>query len=67
LVGHEEKDFRAFSLLREHTSNIYRIQEENIETEGGGAQYNNQRGFNQGNRWKFGRGQRRGNFGRGEH
>jgi hypothetical protein len=28
-VGHEEKDCRAFDLLRERTSDIYRIQEEN--------------------------------------
>jgi hypothetical protein len=51
--------------MREHTSDMYRIQEENVATEGGGQQYNNQRGFNPGNRGNFGRGRGRGNFGRG--
>jgi hypothetical protein len=49
--------------MREHTSDMYIIQEENVVTEGG--QYNNQRGFNQGNRGGFGRGRGRENFGRG--
>jgi hypothetical protein len=31
--------------MREHTSDMYRIQEENTMTEGGIPQYNNQRGF----------------------
>jgi hypothetical protein len=64
-VGHEEKDCRAFDLMREHTSDMYRIQEENVAAEVGGPQYNNQRGFNQGNKGNFGRGRGRGNFGRG--
>jgi hypothetical protein len=34
-------------------------------TEGGGPQYNNQRGFNPGGRGGFGRGRGRGSFGRG--
>jgi hypothetical protein len=28
-LGHEEKDFCAFDLMREHTFDMYRIQEEN--------------------------------------
>jgi hypothetical protein len=64
-VGHEEKDCHVFDLLRERTSDMYRIQEENTDADGGGAQYNNQRGFNQGNKGNFGRGRGRGNFGRG--
>jgi hypothetical protein len=64
-VGHEEKDCRVFDLLRECTSDIYRIQEENTDVDGSGAQYNTQRGFNQGNKENFGRGRGRGNFGRG--
>jgi hypothetical protein len=55
----------AFDLLRERTSDMYQIQEENTSAEGGGAQYNNQRGFNQGNKGNFGRGRGRGTFGRG--
>jgi hypothetical protein len=55
-IGHEEKDCHTFNLRGECTSDVYRIQEENVTEEGGGAQYNNQRGFNQGNRGKFGRG-----------
>jgi hypothetical protein len=39
-----------------HIRYVLDIQEENTSTEGGGAQYNNQRGFNQGNRGNFGRG-----------
>jgi hypothetical protein len=54
-----------FDLMRECTSNMYRIQEENVVVEGGGPQYKNQIGFNQGNRGKFGRGRGKGNFGRG--
>jgi hypothetical protein len=42
--------------MREHTSNMYRIQEENVAIEGGGSQYNNKRSFNPGNRGGFGRG-----------
>jgi hypothetical protein len=64
-IGHEEKDCRAFDLMREKTSDMYKIQEENDTTKGGGSQYNNQIGFNPGNRGNFGRGQGRGNFGRG--
>jgi hypothetical protein len=64
-VGHEEKDCPVFDLLRERTSYMYRIQEENVAVEGGGLQYNNQRGFNQGNKGNFGRGRGRGIFGRG--
>jgi hypothetical protein len=35
-VGHEEKDFHTFDWFIEHTSYMYRIQEENVATEGGG-------------------------------
>jgi len=34
--------------MRESTSDMYRIQEENVATEGVGPSYNNQRGFNLG-------------------
>jgi hypothetical protein len=34
-VGHDEKDCRAFDLMRECTADAYRIQEENATTEGG--------------------------------
>jgi hypothetical protein len=64
-VGHEEKNFRVFDLMREHTSDMYRIQEENTAIEGGGLQYNNQRGFNPVNIGKFGRGRGIRTFGRG--
>jgi hypothetical protein len=37
---------------------MYKIQEENVVTEGGGK-YNNPRGFNQGNQGGFGRGRGR--------
>jgi hypothetical protein len=47
-VGHEEKDCRTFDLMRERTSDMYRIQEENDATEGGGPHYNIQKGLNQG-------------------
>jgi hypothetical protein len=50
--------------MRECTLDMYRIQEENVSTEGGGPKYNNHRSFNLGNRGGFGRGQGRGNFGR---
>ena len=46
LVGHEEKDFYTFGLMRDHTSNMHIIQEENVMIEGGVPKYNNQRGFN---------------------
>jgi hypothetical protein len=55
----------VFDLLREHTSDMYMIQEENVAAEGGGAQYNNKRGFNYWNKGNFGRGRGRGAFGRG--
>jgi hypothetical protein len=42
--------------MRECTSDMYKIQEENVAAEGGGPQYNNQRGFNPGNIGNFGRG-----------
>jgi hypothetical protein len=64
LVVHEEKDCQ-FNLMREHTSDMYNIQEENVATDNSGQQYNNQRGFNLGNKGNFGRGRGRGNFGRG--
>jgi hypothetical protein len=60
---HEEKDCHPFYFMRERTTNMYRIQEENGVTKGGGPQYNNQRGFNQGNRGNFDRGQGRGGRG----
>jgi hypothetical protein len=40
-VEHEEKDCCTFDLMREHTSNMYMIQEENVATDEGGQQYNN--------------------------
>jgi hypothetical protein len=64
-LGHEEKDFHAFELMRECTSDMYGIQEENVVAKGGGVPYNNQRGFNQRNKGNFGRGRGRGNFSRG--
>jgi hypothetical protein len=54
--GHEEKDFHEFDLMREFTSDMYKIQEENVVVEGGSQKYNNQRGFNPENRGNFGRG-----------
>jgi hypothetical protein len=63
-VGHEEKDCHMFNLMRECTSDMYRIQEENVAAEVGSLQYNNQRGFNQANIGKFFQGCSRGNFGR---
>jgi hypothetical protein len=53
-VGHEEKDSHVFDLMRECTSNMYKIQEENVAVEGGGLQFNNQIGFNPWNRGNFG-------------
>jgi hypothetical protein len=47
-MEHEDKDCHAFYLMREITLDMYKIQEENVTTEGGGK-YNNPRGFNQGN------------------
>jgi hypothetical protein len=47
-VGHDEKDCHAFDLMRECTSDAYKIQEENVTVEGGVPQYNTLRGFNQG-------------------
>jgi hypothetical protein len=52
-IGHDEKDFRAFDLMREHTSYVYIIQEENDTTKGGVPQYNTLGGFNQGGRGIF--------------
>jgi hypothetical protein len=40
-VGHEEKDCCTFDLMREHTSDMYNIKEENSMVYGGGQQYNN--------------------------
>jgi hypothetical protein len=51
--------------MRECTSDMYRIQEENVVTDIGGQKYNNRRGFTPGNKGNFGRGRGRGNFGRG--
>jgi hypothetical protein len=34
-VGHDEKDYCAFNLMREHTVDAYKIQEENAAAEGG--------------------------------
>jgi hypothetical protein len=51
--------------MRELTSYMYRIQEEIGTIEGGGTQYNNQRGFNLGGQGGFCRGLGRGSFGRG--
>jgi hypothetical protein len=65
LVEHEEKDCHIFDLMRECTLDMYKIQEENVVSNIGGQQYNNQIGFTPGNRGKFGIGRRRGNFGRG--
>jgi hypothetical protein len=56
LVGHDEKDHRAFNLMREHTSDMYKIKEEHAVTKGGGPEYNGQRGFNPENHRGFGRG-----------
>jgi hypothetical protein len=36
LVEHEEKDSRALDLMRERTSDMHRIQEDNTAIEGGG-------------------------------
>jgi hypothetical protein len=45
-VGHDEKDCHTFDLMRERTSDAYRIREENFVAEGGVSQYNTLRGFN---------------------
>jgi hypothetical protein len=58
-VGHDEKYCHTFDLMREHTSDAYKIQEENVSREGGVPQYNTLRGFNQGGRGGFNRGQDR--------
>jgi hypothetical protein len=42
--------------MRECTSDMYMIQYENVVAEGGGPQYNNQRGFNPWNLENLGRG-----------
>jgi hypothetical protein len=55
----DEKDCRTFNLMREHTSYMYMILEENVAVEGGGPKYNTQRGFNPGRRGNFGRGRGR--------
>jgi hypothetical protein len=39
--------------MRECTSDMYKIQEENVAIEGGCPQYNNPRGFNPRNRGNF--------------
>jgi hypothetical protein len=41
--------------MREHTLDMYKIEEENDAIEGGGTQYNNKREFNPGNIGNFGR------------
>jgi hypothetical protein len=35
-MGHEDKDFHAFDLMRERMIDMYMIQEENSTTKGGG-------------------------------
>jgi hypothetical protein len=60
-MGHEDKDCHAFYLMRECTSYMYIIQEENVAVEGGGK-YNNPRGFNQENKGGFYSGQGREKF-----
>jgi hypothetical protein len=55
-MGHEEKYFNTFHLMREHTSDMYKIQEDNVIEKWGVPQYNNQIGFNLGNKGNFGRG-----------
>jgi hypothetical protein len=54
-IGHKENDFQAFDLLRERTSYVYRIQEENFMTEEGDPQYNNQKGLSPGIQGGFGK------------
>jgi hypothetical protein len=51
--------------MREHTSHMYKILEENDVEEWGILQYNNQRGFNPKSIGNFGKGRGRWNFGRG--
>jgi hypothetical protein len=41
--------------MRDHTSYMYMIHEENVTIDGGVPWYNNQRGFNLWNRGSFGR------------
>jgi hypothetical protein len=65
LVGHEEFFFRVFDLMRECTSDMCRIKEENVAEKGVVPQHNNKIGFNLGNRGNFGRGGGKANFGRG--
>jgi hypothetical protein len=60
-VGHEEKDCCAFYLMREHTTDEYRVQGE--ESKGGDLHYNTPRGYNHGGRGGF-KGHRRGGFNR---
>ena len=64
-VGHEEKDYCAFDLMRECTANAYRVQGE--ESGGGAPYYNTPRGYNQEIRGGLG-GHERGGFdiGRGK-
>jgi hypothetical protein len=63
-MGHEDKYFRAFDLMRDCMTNMYMIQEENVVTEEG-WKYNTPRGFNQGNQGGFAKVQGRTNFERG--
>jgi hypothetical protein len=51
----DENYCHAFYLMKERTKNMYKIQEENVVTKGGGK-YNTPRGFNQGKQGGFGRG-----------
>jgi hypothetical protein len=55
-VGHDEKYFRAFDLMRKNTSDTYKIQQENVTVEGHIPQYNTTRGFKQGGSGGFDRG-----------
>jgi hypothetical protein len=45
----KEKDCYAFNLIRECSSDMYMIQEENVAIDESTPQYNNHRGFNPGN------------------
>jgi hypothetical protein len=62
-VGHDEKDCHTLDLMREHTTDAYKVQGEE-GSEGGVPQYNTLRGYNQGGRGGF-KGQGRGGFNRG--
>jgi hypothetical protein len=64
-VRHNEKYCRTFDLMRECTSNDYKIREENVVAKGGIPQYNTPRGFNQGGHGGFNRGLGCGGFGQG--